>query len=235
MMHEDLRTNDPSRAAFDPSVWDAGCASDPVRNDVVLPHLLASIQAARASRVIDLGSGTGYLTRKLAEQARTAQIYWVLLDSNPGLLDLAAKSTRPNSHTSALQFDLTESHSAFPSPSADFAFAAFTFLEFPLTSVVAHNCAGLLCSKGKLLVYLPDTLVDVTQAGKDALSDYVSGDCMIAKLDHFTGAKDPFFATRIEHLLNVFLTASFRLTALDILPRTDRAENIYCCCFEKVP
>jgi len=232
-MHEDLRTNDPSRAAFDPTAWDAGCASDPVRNDVVLPHLLASIQAARASRVIDMGSGTGYLTRKLAEQART--IHWVLLDSNPGLLELAAKSIRPNAHTSALHFDLTESHSTFPSPPADFAFAVFTFLEFPLASVVVQNCGGLLCSKGKLLVYLPDTLVDVTLAGNDALSDYVSGDCVITKLDHFTGARDPFFATRIERLLNVFLSAPFRLTALDVLPRTDRAENIYCCCFEKVP
>lgn len=224
----------PSRAASDPKAWERGCAADPVRNDVVLPHLVTSLAAAGPRTVIDLGSGTGYITRSLTAEPWAASVDWILLDSNPELLDIATASIDPDHTVIDCRYDLTGP--PCPSPcEAEAAFAVFTFLEFPITQTLARNCADLLLPGGVLLVYLPDILADVLAvADRGALSDLLDGTCVIEKPDHFTGALDAFHATRTELLLSVFLGAHFRLLGLDVLARNDRRESIFCFRFERL-
>ncbi|HEY5710126.1 MAG TPA: hypothetical protein VIS51_12130 [Solirubrobacterales bacterium] len=228
-------TQTPSRAAFDPRAWERGCAADPVRNEVILPHLAASLATAAPQTVVDLGSGTGYITRTLSAQPWADSVGWVLLDSNPDLLDIALASFDTSIDVTGCLYDLTGPEKA-PAVRAEAAFAVFTFLEFPATPILARNCAGLLSPGGTLLVYLPDTLADVLALGDPAaLSDLRAGACVVEKRDHFTGALDAFNATRIELLLSLFLRVELRLLGLDILERTDRRESLFCLRLERPP
>jgi trans-aconitate methyltransferase len=200
---------------------------------VVLPHLVRAVALHRPLKVLDLGAGTGYLTRHLVAHTPPSKVAWTLLDSNPDLLAIALASMPSDLRISSFEFDLSTPANDRPAIEADFAFAAFTFLEFEITEAVARNCASLLRPEGTLLIYLPDTFADIRAAGARAIDSYIDGSCVITKTDHFTGASDPFHATRSEVLISTFLQAGLQLASLDLLPRTDRPEKIHCLTFTK--
>ncbi|HYM45214.1 MAG TPA: class I SAM-dependent methyltransferase [Solirubrobacteraceae bacterium] len=81
-----------ARAARDPDAWEQGCATDKVRNEVVIPHLADVLCSLRARSVLDLGSGTGYITRVLAQAPWATGISWTLVDIDEQLLRYALAS-----------------------------------------------------------------------------------------------------------------------------------------------
>ncbi len=222
-----------ARAARDPDAWEQGCTTDKVRNEVVVPHLAGVLCSSRARSVLDLGSGTGYVTRTLARAPWAAGISWTLVDIDESLLRFALTSMSSSWAVATLVHDLAGA--APPSEiHGDVAFAVFTTLELQITPQLAKNLRAMLNPAGTLLLYLPDVLADVhaTPAPKETLAAFLTGHAVLEKLDHFTNAHESFHATRLEQLLSVLLAGGLTLTRLEILPRSDREENIYCLAFQ---
>ncbi len=230
------RQPSPAIGARDPDTWERGCSADRVRNEVVIPHLASALRCSRPAAVLDLGSGSGYITRHLAGAPWAAGTHWTLVDVDEALLDYALASMMSGWSVTAVRYDLT---GALPPAElqGDVAFAVFTLLEFRANPQLARNCTALLRPEGELLIYLPDVLADIHAASTDetTLASFLAGHCMLEKVDHFTGTPEAFHATRIEHLLNILLDAGLHLTALEVIPRTDRVEDIYCLRCRRVP
>lgn len=227
-----------SSPALDPIAWEAGCAADRVRNELIIPHLEALLRKTQPRTVAEVGPGTGYVTRALASADWASATHWVLIDRDDELLAFAAASMPVKSSVTTLCHDLTAPlDGLLASTGADCAFLVFTLLEFPMTETVARNCAELLKPGGELLVYIPDVMRDViteetVRAG--ALAEYVEGHAALHKTDRFTGRAYAFHANRVEHLLRDLLSAGMTLISFEIAPRPDKVkESIYCLGFRR--
>ena len=224
----------------DPAAWDRACAQDPVRNEIVLPHLARILKDSGLRQVLDIGSGTGYLTRRLSAEPWASEIRWTLVDVRPELLDFAMASVPSGIEAARLEFDLVDTQADVPTErKGDFGFLAFTALEMPFSAAVARNLLNLLVPGGELTIYLPDALADVMTAvtlAKDPepLAEYVAGHTSLEKTDHFTRTPYAFHANRLEFVIHLMLAAGFSLEALDMPVRPERpSERIFCLRFRR--
>ncbi|WP_082122354.1 MULTISPECIES: trans-aconitate 2-methyltransferase [Frankia] len=177
--------------------------------------LWQEISESKASSVMDLGCGSGYLTRRLLARSSGQIVRWVLVDSNRDALAFARERLNGASNIEVAHGDITQ-----PQPSrwvdpVDFAFLAFTLLEVQVDATVASNIEAQLAPSGTVVVVLPDVLTDIYQLGDpavEALGKYIKGQVFLDKIDKFTGRSYPFYAQRIEKIISAFLDCSFFLS-----------------------
>jgi SAM-dependent methyltransferase len=199
-----------------PELWEKGCESDPVRNGFVVPFLSRTIEAMRPKSVVDIGCGTGYMTRKLASLAGFAA-EWKLLDCDDAMLRFAEAKCEHIGSVSFHKADLLVPGAHRNIGKSHFGFVAYSLLDIPLNPVVAANLSGLISASGAMVLFLPDVLEDVIQAATadgTLLREYLGGRCSIAKEDKFTHSNVLFEANRIEHVITSILATGFCLTEL---------------------
>jgi methylase of polypeptide subunit release factors len=110
----------------------------------VVPHLADLIERARPRTICDVGCGTGYIARRLAQRATHIANSWLLVDIDPEALQFAAKSTLRSGKFRTRQVDLTAERAFTCADRVDFALVVFTLLEFEFAMTVAHNLGSLL-------------------------------------------------------------------------------------------
>lgn len=221
-----------SRAA----AWDAGCQTDPVRNNFVIPYVSDVISARSPRRVIDVGCGTGYIVRSLAKRHAAAGIEWVLLDSDYEMLHYAAKQCRDWARVSLVRADVSAQASLAEVNPADLVCVAFTTMEFPMNAQIAENMSGLVTEGGALVLFVPDVIRDIVKSSSAIihLTSYLSGYCFLTKIDKFSGCPYPFHATRVETLISYFTHSGLVLRNLETSPLApDGADPVLAFTFEK--
>lgn len=185
--------------------WENGCNSDRVRNEFIVPHVSDILNRECSKVVLDIGSGTGYCTRKIASKIRP-DAEWTLLDGNSQRLNLSKKEWPQlitESHVADLFPSETLSHKKFNA-----ILVIFTLLEIENVDFFIENMINILESKGIIIVATPDVLVDVVNSAENNNRDlfsYQSGLVKLRKIDNFTQEPYPFFAHRFEHLVSSFI------------------------------
>jgi SAM-dependent methyltransferase len=147
-----VQGNDAASAAlFSPldnstriTAWDKWCETDYVRNDIVIPHLKRLITGRIPCTISDVGCGSGYITRRLAQASSGMHLHWVLVDSNRAALAYAHDSMAMLAHVDSFHADLTRQLRGIDIPPADLAFMAFTLLELQRPEREVGDCIAVL-------------------------------------------------------------------------------------------
>jgi SAM-dependent methyltransferase len=200
-----------------PELWERGCRTDEIRNSFVVPTLVGIIGRSRPNSVVDIGCGTGYITREVAAQVGPLKPDWRLLDHAPDMLEFAEEMAIPSGRVQYFLHDLTTSPLG-QVPVSDLGFLAYTLLDFPLNDEMTHNIAALIAPIGRLIVFLPDVLEDVVERAKEEpgiMDQYIEGHCSLAKKDKFTARNVLFEANRVEYVISMFLETGMFLTKVD--------------------
>jgi trans-aconitate methyltransferase len=183
------------------------------------------IRLTRPAIVCDIGCGSGYLTRTLAEQPENNDIEWALLDSNICALAYAYESISSAHAVRSIRLDLTATPDDAPTIRADYAFAAFTLLEFQFSLTVASNISACLRPGGLVSIFLPDPIWELTRCdkGSAAIEEYAEGHVLLSKTSSFTRRPYPFHVNRVELALQLFTAVGLSLSGIAIYRRPDRA------------
>ena len=208
----------------DPERWEEGCRQDDVRNRIVVPDLLDRLNRIGPRLIADVGSGTGYVSRVVAERYPHKDVRWVLLENDPHMLQFSADLTAGQAGIEPIPYDILGVDDGWVGR-FDFAFSCFSSLDFGMGREIANKILRLLRVGGTFVFYLPDLLEDVAQicsqeGGVDQLHAYRRGATPIRKPDRFTERMEPFTAHRIEHCISYMLAAGALMSEMRFIDRT---------------
>lgn len=184
----------PSPRPIDPEAWESGSKLDEARNNFVIPLLRDLIGSRAAKRVIDVGSGTGYVSRTLANMDRPA-VHFTLLDSSEPMSMFARSATGDDDNFEVVCSDV-ESYSQVAPAAFDFCFSAYTVLEIEELPLFLRSIRYLI-DAGTLVLILPDALADVVDnyvSRQDMIFDPQERLYRLPKIDRFTGRVQTFIA-----------------------------------------
>jgi SAM-dependent methyltransferase len=214
--------------------WEAGCARDPVRNQLIVPYLNQAFAAHKPKRVADLGCGTAYVPRQLIALNPDAPLSWFLVDRRADALDFAQRRWPAESKANFICGDLEDGDLQLGD--IDFSIVAFTLMEIAITPIVAKTFVRTLSQSGHIVIIVPDTIRDLLELdasdAKEALEELERGMFMARKVDKFTGSPYPFFVQRHENIIAEMLRAGSRLIAMDRLSLPD-GKAIFMLMFER--
>lgn len=191
--------------------WDDGCKTHNVRNQFVIPKLVELIDKFKPSRILDIGTGTGYIARSVDESVNV-ELHWTLIDMDAERINFT-ESNMPasvNFNTSLIDFTKNEIESG----PFDFVLLLFTLLELNLNLELFSKVSKLTSDGGLVVIAMPDSLEDVLKAATtdpSLLTNFVDGRCILGKVDKFTGEHYPFKAHRFEYIVQLMLYSSFSL------------------------
>jgi SAM-dependent methyltransferase len=210
--------------------WENGSKNDPVRNDLIIPRLADFIEKERPSQILDLGAGTGYISRNISSKLSYRPI-WNLVDTNSDRLSFGRQLAGDIYHLEITHGDfMSEEVCLGP---ADLALLIFTLLEVSFDQEAAKRIGSLVSENGHLAVVLPDVLQDLIaiEDSHDALNRYILGATELDKVDPFTGQSYPFRATRTELIIEAMNNVGFLLQQLSLLQND--LDRIYLMIFKK--
>lgn len=210
--------------------WDDGCAQDRVRNEFIIPELTALIATDRPSSILDIGAGTGYISRAVDRQL-DYRPKWVLVDLDEDRLQIASERKPANMQMLCVVGDAAVIRGFEHSFEA--AVISFTLLETERAGAIVAYAASALVSGGMLILAIPDVWVDVLadpQKARERAQRLLSGTVSLSKIDKFTGAPYPFHAMRTESLITLVLEHA---CALETLRRGGPRGEVYVLGFRK--
>lgn len=202
----------------DAELWEKGCSEDEVRNRFVIPSIANFLIGLNIQRVIDVGSGTGYIARQIHEGGLNT-INWTLVDIDDDRLALSRQLTPDDMSVVAIScdaFDLSQDWSEHCA-----VLLVFTLAEVRLTNEVLDAIDRMLKSEeGVVVVIIPDALTDIVKIPDPAerlskLKEYSSGLGELDKVDKFTGAPYPFYFARPEKIIESFVNRQYSLVRLN--------------------
>ena len=191
--------------------WDAGCETDEVRNDFIIPQLVRLFDEERPKTILDVGSATGYVSRKVDERLSYSP-EWTILDADADRIALAEKRKPSSMNQESLVCDVM----TLPPTKGpyDAALVAFTLLEVTDIECCVRRVRQAMNEHATLVVVLPDAWGDVLRHTTEVVSNFVVGPVNIPKVDKFTGQSYPFRAVRIEETIGAILRCGFQLFEL---------------------
>jgi trans-aconitate methyltransferase len=221
-----------AEVSIDPAVWEAGCAKDGVRNRFVVPTIVDIVNRARFSRLLDVGCGTGYVSRRVSGLV-PAQVSFTLLDRDPGMVDFAAATFPAGIDATFIAAELQDfvlcSTDAF-----DVCFSAYAVLEFPEIELSLSSLRGLV-PIGKIILFIPDT-------NEDILSHYLlhdvkkyrsSVDHVLKRVDRFTRSEQIYIARQPLEYVRPLLDAETVLAEVRSFATT-RGRRHYALIFDRL-
>lgn len=181
------------------AMWDNACEHDESRNQFVVPYLETELEARRPALVIDIGAGSGYVSRQLIQRTTHRVAQWILIDAD----ETACRwlntrfATIPN---------VKVEHARIPPlrdglTNAPLVFFSYTILELSLPDI--SKLIRQLGPGSTVVMVMPDVIEDVLGAQDPAVKAdfWAEGSVSIPKVDKFTGRPYPFIAHRVEYLL----------------------------------
>lgn len=194
--------------------WDKGCKNDNVRNHFIIPTLSKLLTESTAQRVLDVGSGTGYIARSIVPLV-SHKMKWALLDVDQARVEFTKKHIPTDMEVEIFtgdflgKLDLGEPY--------DFVLLLFTLLEVNLSRELFLKIKSHVNENGYVVIAMPDSLEDVLQAAINKpilLTHFLNGECVLEKTDKFTRTKYPFKAHRFEFIVQLMLFAGFSLVKM---------------------
>lgn len=210
--------------------WDDGCLTDPVRNEFLIPKLRQFFEKERPPKILDLGAGTGYISRVVDSQLGYRPD-WTLVDINSERLWLAEERKPPAMRMRHLICSIADIK---PNDQPYHAvLLTFTLLEANDVDAMLASAIGSLAANGLLIIAVPDVWRDVVETMDERstlprrlLRETIS----IPKIDKFTGALYPFYAMRTETLISAVL---IQFCVLENLERGGPQGEVYLLVFRK--
>lgn len=209
--------------------WDRGCACDPVRNDFIVPFLVRLIDKERPRSVLDVGAGTGHIPRNV-DRHLSYRPEWTLVDKNRARLSLALQQKPDAMTVTACDTDIRDigaNRDQF-----DLSLLIFTLLECLDCKSIVNSVSNLTKNNGLLLIVLPDVWLDILNEKSiaEVCKEIIKGPVGISKIDKFTNTAYPFFAFRLEYIIEIVLKVGF---FLEHLVRGGPSDGTYILVFRK--
>ena len=211
--------------------WEAGCSSDPIRNQFLIPNLVDLFTRERSTKILDVGSGTGYIPRKV-DGMLGYRPEWTLVDTDPQRMSVATSSKPPEMQMLGVvgRIDSTELEcSAY-----DAVLLTFTLLEAEKPALMLEDITSLVAVNGLLVVAVPDGWKDIIDASNGNLTlsqRFLKTSVELPKIDKFTGSPYPFCMMRIESLISTVLQRQF---VLEVLEQGGCDGDVYMLVFRKL-
>lgn len=204
---------EPSKDDADAAAWEAGCKADLIRNQTIIPFIVQQFAKHRPQRVLDVGTGTGYVPRAVDPEL-AYRPNWTLVDINPARIALAKALQPAGMLSEAVSKDAITSLRTMGS--FDAALLTFTLLEVRAFDTLLNEISKVIVSGGLLIVALPDVWADALGVDDNlgAARALLSGEVEISKTDKFTGTTYPFYARRVEQIISTVLDLGFYLSSL---------------------
>lgn len=200
----------------DLDAWEAGCLTDDARNAFVLPYLRKLLRERVIAHVLDLGCGTGYVSRALVQDPGAPEMSWTLLDQDKRALEYARSRWPPSQPAQFLECDVA-ALGGYDGQKADLVIICYSMLEFVSLKQSMQGISHLCGNNATAVIFMPDCLEDVLAALRTdptALSRYLAGDCSLNKFNSFLSRSLPFFAHRVENIIETMLETGWSLRHL---------------------
>lgn len=181
---------------IDPARWDDGCSNDAARNDFVVPTLCQLIRDKSARRVVDVGCGSGYISRALVDYFGVDRVDMTLIDRNPEMVAFARSAAQDDDTMRFLVGEVDDLTGAGDAGKFDLCFCAYTLLEVNDIRSFGTSLKSLV-DVGWLVVFVPDTFEDiVTHYLRSGEAEVPAGLewHSVEKVNGFTGAVQTFIA-----------------------------------------
>jgi len=194
--------------------WDDGCKTNDVRNVFVIPKMIQLINELKPSRVLDIGTGTGYMAKCIDEKIEV-DVEWTLIDQDADRIDFVNKNLPASVNFQALTTNfITDDVTRHR---FDLVLLLFTLLELNLEVGLFSKIQRQTSDNGVVVITMPNILEDVLKAAVEEpslLTDFAEGRCVLGKIDKFTGEAYPFKAHRFEDIVQLMLHSGFSLEKL---------------------
>lgn len=195
--------------------WDDGCRADPIRNQFLVPKLIALLTQERPATILDVGTGTGYIPRQL-DGFLEHRPEWTLVDTDPERMEVAAQRKPPRMRMQDIVGSIDTLN--LPPEAYETVLLTFTLLESENPAAMLAITASLVAESGLFIIAVPDGWQDILTASDGSLAlcrRFLNETVELPKIDKFTGSPYPFFAMRIETLIATVLRNQCVLEALE--------------------
>lgn len=210
--------------------WDNGCVADPIRNEFLVPTLADIFGTERPTRILDIGTGTGYIPRAV-DMLLDYRPNWTLVDINGERIRFAKRRKPPAMRVRCLTGYFADTEAV--KELYDAVMLTFTLLEIEDASTMLATAIGTLSAAGLLVIAVPDVWRDVLEATDEvsALSRRLLSETInLPKIDKFTGNPYPFYAMRTESLISTVLSL---FCTLERLEKGGDRDEVYLLVFRK--
>lgn len=189
------------------------CHADEARNSFAIPLIESHIRSVLPHRILDIGCGTGYISRSVLRAGVGQGSEWLLLDRNPDFLNYAQRMLAEVHNVDFLRSDI-RSVSNYSGALNDLAFICYSLLETRELELFIQGMNKLLSEDADVILIYPDVIEDIeatNDGNNNLLGHYRLGLCAIEKLNRLTGEKEEFFAHRVEAIIQSFCELNFCL------------------------
>lgn len=192
----------------DISEWDRFCGTDRVRNEVIVPLIRARIEHEQPGAVMDLGCGSGYISRTLLTTGCLPSTVhrWTLVDKNASALDFAVASI-PDSRVNCSHADVTQPRDCVPEH--DFVFACMLLPELTPSGFRLARFEKFVALGGELLLSMPDGASEVVGLPGAQAELATQG---VANLSQYRDVPYKLIVWRTDCVVDLVVAQGFSLT-----------------------
>lgn len=190
--------------------WDEHVKIDYVRNKIIIPHIISRIRNLNATKILDIGCGSGYIDSKI--EKKTICEFIDCIDKSENNIKFAISKYKVFSKNK-LNFIHSDYSDFKPVKQYNLILMIYTLVEFKFNIDFANKINANLKSDGSVIIVLPDFLYDVlNENNNNILEKYINGIVNLKSKRITKSYKVPFVINRIEKVIEIMINSKFDLT-----------------------